>query len=276
MNAKTIQRSSFATRAVPLFLCAVACGYSAPASAGTIQIDLTSVFNIDGVANPGDTTQSSLDQPNTGGNFVFPTQSLAETLFPASPNGLPDNGFFPANASHPDVQLAYGSDPDDNNVLQFAGAATGTSRNVTVPAGTYSKLDLFAMSGGGDSGFQLQFNYASGAPDLIPAVTVHDWFYDSTLQPNEYYLINGLDRVQPDQTGYEDANNPAIFGYAFAPDPTRVLLSFDVLALGTDSTEPRLDIFGATAVAVPEPAALSLLAGGLLALLGRRAVEKPR
>ena len=73
------------------------CAFASFAQAGVVQLNLAPLYNIDGVANTGDATQSPLDQPNAGGNFVFATQSLAISRAGANGNGLLDSGYYAAN-----------------------------------------------------------------------------------------------------------------------------------------------------------------------------------
>jgi hypothetical protein len=57
-------------------------------------------------------------------------------------------------------------------------------------------------------------------------------------------------------------------------DETRQLLSIDFIAGGTSTREPRMNIFGATAVssavAVPEPGTIALVLIGFIGLFCRK------
>lgn len=243
------------------------CACASFAHAAVIQLDLTPLYNIDGVANTGDFTQSSLDQPNAGGNFVFLTQSLATSTVGASGNGLLDSGFYAATGFNPGMQLGYGMNPNGNNVLQFAG--TGPV-NFTL-AGYYREIHVAAITGGGSSFLTLQLHYADGDAFTRTAF-VNDWYNDFAASADTYYIANGLDRISANQSVYENANDPALFGHRFSIDQTRQLLSFDFIADGTSQFEPRMNIFGATAVAadVPEPGTLALLMIGVMGLAYRK------
>jgi hypothetical protein len=238
--------------------------------AAVVQLDLTPLYNIDGVANSGDFTQSPLDQPNAGGNFVFLTQSLATSRVGASGDGLLDSGFYSANGFHPDLQLGYGLNPNGNNVLQFAG--TGPV-NFTLTSGYYREIHVAAMTGGGSSFLTLMLHYADGDVTTRTAF-VNDWYNDFGSTPDNYYITDGLDRISADQSVYENANDPALFGHRFLTDGTRQLLSIDFIANGTSSFEPRMNIFGATAVstdaAIPEPGTIALVMLGFVGLFCRK------
>jgi hypothetical protein len=135
------------------------CACASFAQAAVVQLNLAHLYNIDGVANTGDLSQSPLDQPNAGGNFVFLTQSLATSRAGGSGNGLPDSGFYSADGFHPDLQLGCGLSPNANNVLQFAG--TGPV-NLMLASGYYREIHVAAMTGGGSSFLTLMLHYADG------------------------------------------------------------------------------------------------------------------
>lgn len=240
------------------------CVFAPLAHAEVIQLNLTTVYNIDGVGNIGDTTQTSLDANDDGGNFVYMTQSLANALAGGSGNGVADSGLYAANGSRPAVQMGYGLNPNGNNVLQFAG--TGPV-NLAMGGKRYSEIHVAAMTGGGTSFLTLVLHYADGNATTRTAV-VNDWYNDFPATDDDYYFADGLDRVKSDLSYMENANDPALFGYRFLLDSNRELLSIDFVPAGTSSFSPRLNIFGAAAVTadVPEPGTIALMLAGLAGL----------
>jgi hypothetical protein len=252
---------------VRIFLAGL-CAFAPLAHAGVVQLNLAPLYNIDGVANPGDASQSPLDQPNVGGNYVFLTQSLATSRVGASGNGLLDSGLYAADDYHPEMQLGYGLNPNGNNVLQFAG--TGPV-SLSIAAGYYREIHVAAMTGGGNSFLTLLLHYADGDVASRTAF-VGDWYNDFGPSAEDYYIDNGLDRISADLSSYENANDPALFGYRFLTDETRQLLGIDFIAQGTSRFEPRMNILGATAVSVdadvPEPGTFALLMLGFAGLIG--------
>jgi hypothetical protein len=242
------------------------CACASFAQAAVVQLNLSTLYNIDGVANTGDSTQSPLDQPNAGGNFVFLTQSLATSRVGASGDGLLDSGFYSANGFHPDMQLGYGLNPNGNNALQFAG--TGPV-NLTLSGGYYREIHVAAMSGGGSSFLTLRLHYADGDVSTRTAV-INDWYNDFGPTADTYYITDGLDRISADLSVYENADDPALFGHRFLTDETRQLLSIDFIADGTSTREPRMNIFGATAIStaapIPEPGTVALVMIGFIGL----------
>ena len=161
---------------------------------------------------------------------------------------------------------ANGLNPDGKNVLQFAG--TGPV-SLSIAAGHYQEIHVAAMTGGGSSFLTLMLHYADGDVASRTAF-VNDWYNDFGPTADDYYIADGLDRISADLSTYENANDPALFGYRFATDATRQLLGIDFVAAGTSQFEPRMNILGATAVsadaAVPEPGSMALLMLGLVGL----------
>lgn len=253
------------------------------ASASAIQFDFSSVVNTDVIINLNADPPTAFDETNQRldeaiSHKALLTQSAAALLFPSSPNGLPDNGFFAANADHPDVQLLYRDSDSGNNARQSAGADSYT---VSVPSLLYSSINLFATSGSGDSLMSVALNYSTG-PATVTPLTVSDWF--SNPPAGTYALIDGLDRADPTAPfAYQNANTAAIFGFRLVVDSSRVLNGFTVTRLDNPlASNEVLNVFGGTGVAldiptdpapapVPEPGTLSLFGAG--ALLAARRVR---
>ncbi|MEG4068354.1 DUF4347 domain-containing protein, partial [Microcoleus sp. Pol11C2] len=217
-----------------------------------VQFDLTSVFDSDVIINytggVTDTTQSGLD--SSGGTLI--TQSFATFKAGANGNGLPDNGFFATNAYHPDVQLGYNNTNNGNNAKVLT--ANGTSFNFAVTPNQYSEIHLLATSSNGDAGMQVTFNYSDGTTGTATA-TVPDWFNEITTESfSSYYLIDGRDRSF-DKTGtsYHDANDVALFGFGFNPNPAKTLQSITVTKTTGSLTTNYLGVLGATGVLETTP-----------------------
>lgn len=240
-------------------------------AAGTVlQVDVRPVFNADLVVNDGtgvlDPTQDPIDLGTfTTDNFCFPTASAALRLAGvATPDGVPDDALFPADAYHPDVQLWWRNDDDGRNGRRTAAAIDRFT--LDVPVARYTELHLFATSGDGDSVVTVTVEYDDLTSAQFP-FTVPDWFDDLPLTQDSYRLIDGRDRVQVGSGPgipyeYQDRNDPAIFGQRLVLDPGRTVAS--VIVDRTDTTGV-LDFFGAVAVTVPAGPDLyeSTLAQGL-------------
>ncbi|MEG4172284.1 DUF4347 domain-containing protein, partial [Microcoleus sp. S13_D1] len=224
-------------------------GVLAPA----VQFNLTSVFDSDVISNYtggfSDSTQNGLSTLNQ----TLITQSFATFKNAATGNGLPDNGFFAANAYHPDVQLGYNNTNNGNNAKVIT--TNGTSFNFAVTPNQYSEIHLFATSTNGDAGMQVTFNYSDGTTGPGTA-TVPDWFNEITETSSRYYLIDGMDI---DLIGnYQDANDPAIFGFMFNPNPAKTLQSITVTKTSGTAANNYLGVFGATGFLETTPPTVSL------------------
>ena len=239
-----------------------------------IDLDFSSVMNADVVVNNGggggggtDTVQDGTD------SYSLMTQSAAVALSGGDPNGLPDDGLFlkSANAALPfDVQLAYSNSDDGTNALKITGNGESTLTLSAEDKGKYNSLYLYAHSGAGDSEMTVTLSYQTGA-DTTVSGKVPDWFDDDTPGSGElafvdHYLIDALDRIKNNATGYDERNDPAIFGFDLDPDPTRVLTSIKI----DQTAGGNLIVFGASGQLIPEPATLSLLVLGALGVLARR------
>jgi hypothetical protein len=241
------------------------------AAATVVALDASSVFNADVVLNDGtgvlDPTQDPIDLGILGSdNFCFPTQSVAVRLNPASPDGLPDDAFFPADAFHPDVRLSWNNADDGLNARRIA--AMPDLFTLPVPPAAYTEVHLYATGGDGPSFVNVTLEYADRR-GAVTAITVPDWFDDPVPSGRTYMLIDGRDRVQVGSGpgipyDYEDPNDPAIFGFTIVVDPARTLQGVQVERLDGPGV---LDVFGGIAVQADAGPALyeSPLAPGLLA-----------
>ena len=219
----------------------------APPKAKVVQIDITSIFDSDIIANNGtgvlDPTQVAADDSTSGvANTILVTQGAAEELNPSDPDGLPNDGFFPADTLHPDVQLAYRNDDDGPNARRLLD--NGNSLMFDVPSDRYDELHIFMISGQGSTEFVASLVYADTTIDE-PAIRAPDWFFP--VAGPGYALIDDMDRVRRDFV-YDDRNAFAVFGIRFDPDPTRTLESVKVTRTTNNSPSSVLSFLGVTAV----------------------------
>ncbi len=224
-----------------------------------VNFDVTSVFNADAIVNRTggvtDTTQTGID---VNGNALI-TQSFATFTGGASGNGLPDNGFFAANAFRPDIQLAY-SNTDNGNNARLIATSTG-SFTFTVPANQYPAIHLAVTSTEGSSSIRVIMNYSDGSQIPTSSQTIPDWFDEITETSSLYYLINGMDRSAASGTNFQDVNDPAVFGVRFAADPTKTLQSITVEKTASSG---RLVFLGATGVQPPNTAPTNISLNNIL------------
>nr|WP_329626331.1 Ig-like domain-containing protein [Planktothrix agardhii] len=220
-----------------------------------IDFDFSSVFDRDVIVNHNAGATDSTQDGLSSGNEALITQSFASFKNNANGNGLPNSGFFRANAFSPNVQLGYNNTNDGKNAKVITANNTPFTFNVT--PNKYSEIHLFATSTNGEAGIQVQFNYSDGS-NVKSTATVPDWFEEiPTPSFNRYSLIDGMDRSL-DTTGanYQDANNPAIFGFGFKPNPAKTLQSITVNKT-SGATNNWLGVFGGTGV-LPTPGTQTL------------------
>ncbi|MCB9685877.1 MAG: thrombospondin type 3 repeat-containing protein [Alphaproteobacteria bacterium] len=189
-------------------------------------IDLSAVLIHDTVVNDGNGLDLTRDVMDASG-FDFLTQSVATAAGAALGQGLPDDGFFPADAQHPDLQLGWSNDDDGPNSRILR---QGESLAFAVPPGSYTHLQLYALSTEGASTIQVVVTYDDATRDS-QAITVRDW-YDDVVTANQYQLVNGLDRYG--NLGWTDANDPCLYAIELNPDPARLVVSVDVSQPSTD------------------------------------------
>lgn len=225
-----------------------------PAAAGppaAVQVNMRHVFNGDLIVNHDgsvDTTQATLD-----GATALATQAAVTAGGCGSPAGLPDDGFFPATAHRPAVQLAYRNDDDGNNAW-FLDSVTG-SVTAEVPALRYQELHLYATNGDGDSNLTVTLAYTSGADVAVTPLSAPDWFYDSdpdgtNAAPGVYQLVDDMDRMNYLGTSCDDVNDATVWGITVPVDATRVLRSFTITRLDAPGGLAVLDAIALPAQAV--------------------------
>ena len=252
------------------------CVYATTALPTVVQVDVTSLFNSDVIINVNlqglDTSQSPVDTPSFGAsNNALLTQQAAVAIGLNDPDGLPNNGFFAANANHPDVQFAYPNSGDGNNSRRLNEPGVF---NVTTPQHQYSQMHLFATSGQGESTFAVRWDYADGNV-WTNSIVVPRWFDDPAATADRYFLVNGLDRAKVNATGAQNSNDAAIFGFRLLPDPLRTLTGFAVSVTDVpagDNFRGAFVFFGATGVTapIPEPRTAVLVALCCALFLRRR------
>lgn len=204
-------------------------------------VDLSAVFNADVVRDRDWGTDGYVDDDMEGGNRLV-TDAYADRKLSAG-NGLPDDGLFSATSWHPEIQLSYQNDPNDNNAIQLQGA--GSSVTFEVQGAAVSKLHLLAIATSGQSVVGVTLNYDDGSVQL--QTQVDDWFDDEFVDGDthgdavRYYLINGMDRFT--FGGCQERDDAAVFGHRFEVDPLRKLNRVTVSK--TDTTESRLVLLGA-------------------------------
>ena len=153
---------------------------------------------------------------------------------------MPDSGFFPANANHPDVQLPYGTAGGGPQVHQSPDKTEFYS--VPVPPNRYVQMQLFLISAAGPTPISVKLQYADGSSDLrttrvpdfyfLPTATDHDWY----VLAEDFGKVNLKGKMTESVHHY-------IHGFNLNPDPAKVLQQVGVSKERSDSV---LNLFGVT------------------------------
>jgi hypothetical protein len=207
-----------------------------------VQLNPSSVLDEDVIVNCAngvpDTTQSSIGRSD----WAYMTQSYANFIGGGAGPGMPDDGFVPATAVHPDIQLQY-NNADYGNNARVIRTDTG-SFTFDVPAAYYRFVHVVAVSTEGDSNIQITLNYATGDPVTSSVVLVPDWVSTFAQTADRYNLLSGVERAVPDGAGgFDPVNRFGVFGFRFAADPNRVLASVTVEKTSTNPTTPTFLVF---------------------------------
>lgn len=209
-------------------------------SSTTVQFDFSSIFNADVIVTAA---EYAADADNTDGyvggyddaDGAFDSWAAFIEDGVATGDGLPSNGVIAAVAGvHPEVTLQLSG----NNAWKVSGEQSVTA-NVT--NGNYRTVHVFASAGdaagGGGTTFNIILNYSDGSSTISPVLYAPDWF-DNSSATGRYMLIDNMDRM--DNTGnLEDANDPAIFGFAVEADYSKTLTSIKI-----DVTDNNAGVFG--------------------------------
>ena len=224
-------------------------------------------YNYDGIADPGYASPVG----DTSGTLELYTDYVAKGFNPAQPNvGLPAGSTF-VSAFHNTTTFAIQPAAGPNMLLlgptvSPAPSKTGTL-TLTAPQ-PVSEVAFLVTGFNGNRTGNYVLNYATGPADT-----------GTFLAPDNFnggqVALAGFGRyLFTSNIGFENiASDPKLFEWDVPADPTRALESITFINNNLtpgQTNPPTLGVFGVSAAAVPEPAAVSLLCGGSMALLARR------
>ncbi len=212
---------------------------------GTAQIDLSSLFTVDVIISHANGSYDTSQVPVDASGYVLLTQSAEDTLFDAGHTGLPDNGFFPANADHPDVLLGYRNTDFGNNARRLAPPSDAVT--IPLPQRRFNRLQIIGISTEGTTTHTATIRYLDGT-ESAETITYDDW-YTTTLGPRSYRLIDGLDRASiGDARAYPYPDlfnrNFAVSGVDLTPNTARAVRDVTITCTSTSSTSTRFHLLG--------------------------------
>ncbi|MDQ2055515.1 Ig-like domain-containing protein [Halobellus sp. H-GB7] len=223
------------------FVGVVAFSGTVDAATTTSQLDFSSIYNQDVVYGTKDTTDGDFD----GGDRSLPSSSAAVAEGRSSDYGLPDDGVFAAETDvHPKFDLAD-FNSDDSNAWQTTG--TG-SKTAPVTNDKYETVHVIASAGGAGVGspakFEVKLHYDDGSTETSQEFTAPDWYNNSYNPSGVYFLRNGMDRYSS-ANGYQNENDPAIWGYAVSANASKTLTEVTINV--TENQADAFNFFGGAA-----------------------------
>ena len=194
-----------------------------------IHYSIEHEFNVDIIAD-GTVTDFDNDQDAVGlTGHVFVTDALAKSSS-VNGNGLPDDGVFPPVANLPEIHLEYPTQGDGANAILLREGGGGLSvdpRN--------SSLDSLHVIGfAPTSGVELTVNleFADGGFGVGTYSADRIWTAEYADNLNQTTLINDLDWVRDDGSGFEDINDLALFSYRIPVNENRTTQEIFLSSVG--------------------------------------------
>src|SRR5262249_11654312 len=102
---------------------------------------------------------------------------------------------------------------------------SGGTFTISVPARSYTQLQVYAVSSEGQSKMQFTLSYSDGSTDTR-SIAFGDW-YDDPPATGTFYVIDNLDRIDASNR-YEGEHDPALAGASLNPDTTKTLTNVAV------------------------------------------------
>lgn len=225
-----------------LAACAAALLVAAPAGAAepteiSIPYDEDVIVNYDAGTDTYDGADQVID-PDYG--MTYATRAAVEDASgcESSPEGLPNDGVFPAGSGHPGVEL----DTDNANTGDNARylEADGESFPVDVPDDVYAALDLFAISSHDASDLEAELTYTDGSSSTVVR-DVPRWYENAR---DGYKLFDNMDWTNAAGSQCYEYNGVALFGVRYPVDTTKTLDSVVVTRTDPSVSTRRISVFG--------------------------------
>lgn len=201
----------------------------------SIPLDFSNLYNADGIANRSNGTNDSANDHFE--DIILTTNSFAEAAF-TDGRGLPNDGFFPANEFHPDIQLNYHNDDDGLNSLMVEPGDTVT---IDARGGHFDSIHL-AIFNTTVIGFQVDINYMNGTTTSYNQ-GLENWNQPLAVVegPNRYTLAKNI--VVSGPNGPFQPQYSHLVGIRFGTNPDLEVRSISVRPAGPIG---RFHILGAT------------------------------
>jgi hypothetical protein len=217
------------------------CAMFGPSRPSTVQVDLGKLLNAHVVITQkdGQLQMSDAGLDRSDGSILI-TKSAAEVSHAGKLNPLPDSGFFPANADHPDVQLPYGTAGAGPQVHRSPDATE--TYTVPTPADYYSQLQLFFISAAGPTPLSVTLHYADGSSDQRTTLVPDFYFLLKPTDKDWFVLAADLGKVNSKAQMTESVHH-FIHGFNLNPDSSKKLQGIEITKQDSKSV---LNLFGVT------------------------------
>jgi hypothetical protein len=206
-------------------------------------VDLSGVFNADTVASSAANGQSypplvSMD----GSGYDYMTEAVADSYFDDGA-GLPNDGFYPSDTHHPDLQFAFSDSSSTPNSF-ILNAPSPKILTVTFPvvATSYSTVQIYGTSTEGSSSITVTLGYADSTTD-VKTFTIPDWGQSFAASGSVFVVQSFASRFS--KSGGDDYGDQfALYGTISPASSTKTLTSVTVTSAGGNG---RFVLYGATA-----------------------------
>ena len=188
-----------------------------------IQFDINKILNARPIStltnNKLVTWTKGIDGNGIGDGYL--TLSTALSKGDKDPHALPDDPLFPANGSHPEIQLHYSNaDSLHNQATAIPGAG---SVAFNVPKDKYTSVYLALTSAEGPSALKIQLSYSNGIE--IKDFLLPDYYQDLPLNDSSFcYLAHDLAKWG-NKNNMTEKDHHNIDLLKVRADPNRVLKS---------------------------------------------------
>jgi len=217
-------------KTISIFLSLLFWGYSnssfQPKHDKVVQFDISPVLNANPITTFVDNSLIGWTIGIDGGGQAdgYCTKSAALYNKQDTAHALPDDALFPANRSHPAIQLHYSNEHStDDQACSMAGPGTA---QFSVPKAKYKAIFLALTSAEGASSLKITLIYTDGR--IVKNILVPDYYQDLPSNDGNFsYLAHNLAKWGPDnQMTEKDHHNIDLL--KIIPDAKRKLTGIKI------------------------------------------------
>lgn len=223
-------------------------GAASPARSGvpgpltrTVQINVKELLNARPITTFGRGKLTSWTEGLDGDWSGEATFAAAQAMGTATTNALPDNGSFPADARHPEINLNY-SNTDEHNPQVRRSEGTD-SYGFAVQEEEYAKMILVFMSANGSSRLNVSLAYQGGLSEG-KNIEVPDWYNPIPASDRSRFNLASDLAKWTKSNEMSEPNHHYLYGVELDPMPGKKLERVTI----SKSPDGTLTFWGATGV----------------------------